>query len=49
MEKDPKYAGKSYCDLMDYKKVLEFITELAHDTGEPNIVLYENAKELYGF
>ena len=53
LETTPEYAGKKYCELMDYNKVLTFINNISDyacsSESEKEKILYTNAKELYGF
>lgn len=48
----PQYAGKTFDEFMDYKKVLKFINQLAGSVANgvyADKLLYGNAKKLYGF
>lgn len=53
MEPTPEYQGKKFAEVMDYSKVLKFINTLAKEAGNDDRdcqrMLYDNAKELYGF
>lgn len=53
LDSSPEYEGKNYCEYMNFKNVLDFISELANDSSsnesEIEKTLYYNAKELYGF
>lgn len=49
----PQYANKKFCEVMDYQKVMDFTKKLAEAASTNEIdrqkILYNNAKELYGF
>ncbi|MDA0781498.1 MAG: amidohydrolase family protein [Rickettsiales bacterium] len=53
LESTPEYAGKKYCEFMNYNNVLSFIKEISEyactNDSEKQKVLYGNAKEIYGF
>lgn len=52
-DRDTKYAGKQFCEVMDYPKVINFVEELAknisNDDKDIERMLYSNAKDIYGF
>lgn len=51
-EPAPQYADKKFNEVMDYKKVISFINELAKSVANgmyTEKLLYTNAKKLYGF
>ena len=53
LESTPEYAGKKYCEFMNYSNVLNFINDITDYACSSDLekeeILYTNAKELYGF
>ena len=53
LEESSKYEGKKFAEVMDYEKVIAFTAELADyistDKRDREKLLFENAKEVYGF
>ncbi len=51
LDPSPEYTGKTFAEVMDYSKVIKFITELAKSVAGgaySDKLLYGNAKKLYG-
>ncbi len=53
LEPTPQYDGKKFGEVMDYNKVISFISELAssvaNNGAEKDKILCDNARKLYGF
>lgn len=52
LEPSPELAGKKFDEVMDYTKVLNFISQLANSVANgayADKLLYSNAKKLYNF